>query len=186
MKCENCGVKVDKSFTFAIKKNQCPACGENIMDPETLGSYLTLQTLLKSSYKGIDIEGIATLIVANFELKQRFKDAAVSEDITVTEEEEEEAEDDEETAEEPEIMQDTDPDAEFKAKQKKEAKEILKQMRNEVYEEAVRDQWGLGDDENNITIGDDESIAEATGRMRQEQSHRNIVTGSRGAFRRSD
>jgi hypothetical protein len=184
MKCENCSVKVDKSFAFAIKKNQCPACGENIMDPETLGSYLTLQTLLKSSYKGIDIEGIAALIVANFELKQRFKDTAVGESITVSEEDPE-PEQDEEVVE-PEVVQDADPDAEFKVKQKKQAKEILKQMKEEVYEEAVRDQWGLGDDDSGILLGEDETVAEATGRMRQEQSHRNIVTGSRGAFRRSD
>src|SRR5690242_8766379 len=74
MKCENCEVNVGQEFAFAIKNNQCPACGKSIMMPEKLASFLSLQNLLRSNFKELDVEKVASLVVANFNLSQIFKE----------------------------------------------------------------------------------------------------------------
>jgi hypothetical protein len=63
MKCENCGAWVDPNFAFAIKNNQCPACGKEIMNREQLASYLSLVELLNTTKVSGSAE-LATLIVA--------------------------------------------------------------------------------------------------------------------------
>ena len=73
MRCSNCGVEVGKEFVFAIKNNTCPACGKCIMKSDQMGAYLSLCELLKSLMQEAMVEKVATLIMANFELKQTFK-----------------------------------------------------------------------------------------------------------------
>jgi hypothetical protein len=73
MQCESCNVVIRPEFTHAIKNNQCPACGQGIMQQAKLASYLSLRSLLESNVNDIDAETVASLIVANFELKQLFK-----------------------------------------------------------------------------------------------------------------
>jgi hypothetical protein len=77
MKCESCNIVVGSEFSFAIKSNQCPACGKSIMQTARLASYLSLKTLLENNFPNIDIERVTNLIVANFELKQAFKENSV-------------------------------------------------------------------------------------------------------------
>lgn len=165
MKCKSCNVKIDSSFSFAIKNNQCPACGDVIMDTARLNTFLSLRALLDSNFKNIDTEKVANLIVANFELKQLFKEELTSEDkegIT--------------------SLEDEDPDSEHKETQMAEAKVLLKKMREEALDEAEADHWGLGD-ANGLVDAADTSVE---GRMRLEQQQRadNIASGAQGSFRR--
>ena len=94
MKCSNCKIDIAKKYSFAIKNNQCPACGKHIMQPEKLAAYTRLQELVKNNFSGVDCEKLANLVVANFELKQLFKEGNLNEDteseVVVTEVQEDE------------------------------------------------------------------------------------------------
>jgi len=169
MKCQNCNVAVGQQFSHAIQNNQCPACGKPIMEQVKLASYLGLKTLLHNNFPTADAEKIATLVVANFELKQLFKEEltdGVSEDIVVEEE----------------IDPDVLADEESKVKQKAEAKDILQKMRQEALDEAEADHWGLGNA--NGLVSDDGITHEDVNRMKQNQSAENIASGARGSFSR--
>lgn len=73
MKCSNCGVEIPKEFTYAIQNNKCPSCGKAIMKQEQMAGYLSLVELIKTIVPKTKAEKIATLVIANFELKQLFK-----------------------------------------------------------------------------------------------------------------
>jgi hypothetical protein len=199
MKCDNCAVNVVPEFTFAIKNNQCPACGKNIMQAERLASYLSLQTLLNKSLPAADAENIANLIVANFEVRQMFKEEpkALERGIIPVEQagemvSEEVVEEEEETVEAS--------DAAFKQQQKKEAKEILRKMKQEALgedddEQSIRDEAltealaeRLGN-ANGLVMGEDDTPVSAAVRAKmeyeKERVRQNVVSGSGGAFRRS-
>jgi len=173
MKCENCGASVSAEFTFAIKNNQCPACGGHIMAPERLAAYASLKELL-STFEDVDVELVASVVIANFELKQRFKDAPkkvsqnLQEEGTIEVDEEDEG-------------------VEYKKAQMKEAKEIsakLKQMRQEALDGAIADEWGLGEAN---TLADKDTMHELIQRQRRQNSQDAVVSGmtSKNSFSRS-
>lgn len=186
MKCNNCKISIDKTFSYAIKNNLCPACGNNIMAPEKLAAFMSLQELIKENFPDINAEKVSNLIVANFELKQLFKESSVEveepKDIEVNKEE----------------MSDEEYDREYKAKQMEEARK-LKAMRESVFEDALRGQFGMEVDEEEIEIinpdldafigeGDELDPAELANRMKQSQkqsiSKSKMLSGS-GGFTRS-
>lgn len=186
MKCQNCGTKISASFTFAIKNNQCPACGHSIMDSKKLGSYLSLQSLLETKLPDIDSQKVANLIVTNFEVKQLFQ-----EDLN-SETEEGSSNNEESHAKESVVEVDEDDsyeenedvkyDEEYKAKQMEDARERLKSLREEALSEATAEHWGLGDANglvNPATLSVEEKL-----RWEQDQRRQNIESGSAGAFRR--
>lgn len=146
MNCENCKVRIGAEFIFAIKQNKCPACGENIMAGDKLSSFLSLQTLLKSNFQDLDVEKISSLIVANFELTQIFKDSdtqvAIVNNASTKEDENKKA------------------DAEFKKKQMEEARRI-KQMRDDALNEAQAESWGMKFDEDGTTGEYNDEIEQA-------------------------
>ena len=175
MNCDNCGSDISAEFIFAIKNNQCPACGKHIMAPERLASFVNLRELLANNFDNVDAERIASLVVANFELKQRFKEEIVkrekqnpSEEGTI------------------EVSED-DIDADERKAKLAEAREIgsrLKQLREEALGEAQADHWGLGE-ANAFT--DKETMHELVQRQRKEQSFDTVVsgTGGKNSFTRS-
>jgi len=189
---------VTPEFTFAIKNNQCPACGKSIMQAERLASYLSLQTLLNKSLPAADAENIANLIVANFEVRQMFKEEpkAIERGIIPVEQAGEMIS--EEVEEEEEAVEAS--DAAFKQQQKKEAKEILRKMKQEALgegddEQSIRDEAltealaeRLGN-ANGLVMGDDDTPVSAAVRAKmeyeKERVRQNVVSGSGGAFRRS-
>lgn len=181
MKCENCDIGVGPEFAFAIKNNQCPACGKSLMMPEKLASYLSLQNLLRSNFQDLDAEKVASLVIANFELKQIFKEelpkpkaeGIIKEELVV-----QPAANTEEVNED-----DISSDAEFKKNQLAESKAILKRMRDEVLDEAIADQWGLGNANPFAAASDVRVFAE---QEKRKQTQENIVTGARGVFKRSE
>lgn len=173
MKCENCSVTIGAEFSHAINNNQCPACGKAIMQQARLASYLSLRTLLDNNIaqKGVDIDRLASLIVANFDLKQLFKEDKISSEVPVVVREEEVVEKEE------------DPDAEFKEAQMKKSKDILQKMREEALMGAVNDRYGF--DDGGVLINDDDaSMHEIVNKEVQMQKHDMIVNGIGGAFRR--
>ncbi len=171
MKCESCNININSEFQHAISINNCPACGKNIMNTEKLANYVNLKTLLSENFNNIDYEAITNLIVANFDLKQLFKENKISTSIiTVGEQEKIVVEDNP-----------ADPDAEFKAKQKADAKALLKKMRDEAYEEAIKDDWGLGEELSN----DPEDVVISKNKIERTQSQENILNGTRGSFTRA-
>lgn len=181
MRCENCGVEVNSSFSFAIKNNQCPACGKHIMQQAKLASYISLRTLLENNVEGIDHESVASLIVANFDLKQLFKEELKKSDrggiMEVTEEK---------TEQEPPSQEEEDPDAEYKARQKTEAKAILQKMRDEALSGALSERYGFEDEGSMpLDFGDGDNVFDMTDEAKREKSRIAIQTGAGGSFSRS-
>ena len=193
MKGNSCKIVVEKIFSFAIKNNQCPACGKHIMPPEKLAAYISLQELIKSNFADVDAEKVANLVVANFELKQLFKESAVEESVAKpveTETETVEVSEDE--------MTDEEYDEIHKAEQLEEARAKLKKMKEEAYEDALRDQYGMSEveDEGGDMPGSDGGFfskdlppIEAANRMvqgqKQEVSQDKMLSGT-GGFSRTD
>lgn len=188
MKCDSCKTVIDAKFSFAIKNNQCPACGQSIMAQDKLAAYLSLRNLFSEvNVKAMSDEDIALLVVTNFELRQKFVETVDSSpepsteavSVSVTEETAQVIQ--EEPSKEDAAKSSDD---EFKKKQQEEAKAIIKKMRDEAYEDALRENWGLANPDGEIFEPGDSSMHETVTRAKQEQQRQNIVTGSRGAFRR--
>jgi len=187
MKCSSCGVEVSKDFTFAIKKNQCPACGGVIMPAEQLASFHRLKDLL-GEISGIDVDEVASLVVANFEIKQLFKTSPQKQPKS-----NDDAEGGVEVVEDEELTEE-------QLKQKHLSKKLaeakkLKKMRKEAYEDALRKQYGMGEiedveyDEDAPTLfeNDIDPVEEARMAKRYqsiESSKENMLSGS-GTFTRS-
>lgn len=136
MKCSSCKSDIDEKFKFAIKKNICPVCGESIMDADKLVAFTNLKNMLEANWDGLPVEQIATMVIANFELKQIFKKGETKETVMDVEEPT------------PKPKSDKDFDEEHKRYQMEEAR---KKIREEEYANALRNQYGMGD-----TAGDGE------------------------------
>ena len=181
MNCENCGVGVSQEYTYAISSNQCPKCGKTIMGSDRLASFLSLQGLLRNNFKDLDAEKVASLVVSNFELKQIFREELPKEGLIKVKSETVEVEEDDKTS-----------DNEYKKRQIAEAKVKLKEMRDialdsdpdmrdEILNEAIADQWGLGNANGIMTQEDIRIMAD---KEKKRQIQENIISGSQGAFRR--
>ncbi len=140
MKCNNCNIIISNKFIFSIRNNQCPACGKSIMHPEQIASFISLKQLLSNNFGDLDAEIAANLIVANFELKQLFKEDSSNKPIASREISDVEVSEDITDAESDEI---------HKVDQMAKAKEKLKEMKQEAYEDALKDQYGMNEDEVN-------------------------------------
>lgn len=197
MKCGNCSVDIGLEFTFAISKNICPACGEQIMSPERLASLVSLKSLLSTNFRSSDVDKISNLVISNFEIRQLFKEEPKLEEQSPRQEAR--AELTQETVEEvEEEVQAEDEDTIFKKRQQEEARAILKKMkeealdgedepdvREEAFTEALAERLGNA---NGLMMEDEtpiESAVRAKREFEMEQQRRNVVSGSKGAFRRS-
>ena len=176
MKCNNCKVAIGQQFIFAIKMNQCPACGSQLMHTEKLASYISLQQLLKNNFSNLEVEKITSLIIANFEIKQLFKDESPQmENNTV------------------EVIEDIESDEAYKKAQMEDAR---KQIREQEFENALKAQYGLdgsgGDDDGseifNKTDDSNIDLKEQARRMledvKKNEKYENMLSGS-GGFTRS-
>lgn len=158
------------------------------MPPEQLASYNNLKKLL-TDIPNIDANLVATLVVSNFELKQ-FKTAPnkdideVSTEETIIEVSEDDA------------LTDQEQDQIHKSKQVKEAKKKLKQMKQDAYEDALRDQYGMGESEaaetseNEGFFKENLNQIETYDRMKSEQlmedKHGKMLSGQGGFTRSSE
>ena len=197
MRCGSCGVNVGAEFTFAIQNNQCPACGKKIMRQDKLVSYLSLRELLKEQIvvKGVDVDKLASSIVANFELRQIFKEAEkelqnVEEEgnIEVEEETLEEAfskaigEDEEDEGDAP-VMHDG---VKYEKVDKEKAKAALKKMRDEAFNDALNDRYDIDFNEDELPVPGNEPNYEKKIFSQQARSRNMIESGANSAFRRSE
>ena len=179
MKCNGCNIKVGQEFAFAIRSNQCPGCGAQLMPADKLASYMGLQQLLKNNFPNMEVEKVTNLVIANFEIKQLFKEDGTQESIVTQVEED--------------IDSDAAYDAAYKKKQAAEAREFIEKERADVYSESVRAQYGMGDEdeENNIFDGDfdgdvnpSENVIRMATDAKQAKGHDGMISGA-GGFSRS-
>jgi len=186
MKCESCNVAVHPAFSFAIRNNQCPACGKRIMEQQSLASFLSLQELLKES-KDASPETVASIIIANFDVKQKFttasnknkaNEANVDNSDNVAENTQEA--EDIEVVEQTELNEDVD-DSVMDLSQKqnspiaeKQRLTALKRMRSDAYVEALSG--------NDVDFDLDATVPENKISGDQQRSQANIVNGSQGSF----
>lgn len=180
MKCENCNVTIMSEFIYAISINKCPACGQSIMQKAKLAAFLSLRELLDNHIvaKDVNINKLASLIMANFEIKQLFND---NEKQIITQ-----SSDEDEDEQSINVEEDENSDSEFKAQQLAEAKEILKKMRDEALSGAVKDRYGFGD-EGSVLL-DDGGTHEVVNKELQQHRQDIILSGSGGknSFHRSE
>lgn len=186
MQCKNCKVNISSEFTFAIKNNNCPACGKAIMAQENLVAFLSLQELLKLNLKNVDVDKIASLIVANFDVKQRFIVEA--------------------SADEPESMvvvedfQTQVSDLEQKKLQRLRDEALSEAKFNSALDDALTD--GEVEEDTRVTLKkqasyneilqadedinfhDADAVLDKVIGKRQQRSTQNIINGGPGAFRR--
>lgn len=195
MKCINCEIKIDKSFAYAIKNNVCPACGENIMSAKSLASYVSLQNLLEQTVPDADIEKIANVIIANFELTQLFRDAEKPKQPALKKKKQDKLE-----PADLEDEEDLDDDIEFESEVEEKpskfqlppmAKEAKEKLSSAEFKEKLKKQWGVDlDDGSDLFKGgppeSDDAITNALLRAAEEKkksSHDAIISGA-GGFRR--
>jgi hypothetical protein len=182
MKCESCGIQIDGKFSHAIKNNQCPACGKELMQKAKLASYLSLCALLQENCKNVDAEHVATLIVANFEIKQIFQNDLKSprKECTI-EVAEGEASAEEEDEGPDEVV--TEDGIKLSKINKGDAQKMLQQMRDDALNGAMSERYGVENGQEGIFMSEnsyeERSIAE-------QQSKRDaIISGTSGSFSRS-
>lgn len=190
MKCEVCKTNVDDKFEYAIKSNQCPACGKNIMSPERLAVLVSLKSLL-NGVLNTDAEKVANLIIANFDLKQKFKELPVGENIRPSEAPMPKAEvgsiENIEVSEDDGVnKEDIEFDETFKQRQMAEAR---KKIREEAYDSALRSQYGMEDSDSDFFTDENEDPVARADRLKQEYkrstSKDKMLTGG-GSFSRSE
>lgn len=66
--CSNCDTQIPPEFSFALKRNECPACGESIMDEESLALVEDLQASIKATAPVRDqtAEQLAMMLVTTY------------------------------------------------------------------------------------------------------------------------
>jgi hypothetical protein len=130
------------------------------MDAEKLVAFTNLKDLLTANFEDLNANEVATLIVANFEVKQIFQTSkplreGISKGRTnqppTTSQPEGQV-----GATKPMSKRKPQTDEEFdeqhKQKQMKDAKSKLKQMREEAYESALKSQFGMESEETDMSI----------------------------------
>lgn len=70
MDCASCGSDIPAAFSHAIRKNECPACGQAIMDEEALALLDDLRGCVSSAVRLRDesVERIALAVLASYDL----------------------------------------------------------------------------------------------------------------------
>jgi hypothetical protein len=169
-------------FIYAISVNKCPACGKCIMQKAKLAAFLGLRELLDNyiSVKDVNIDKLASLIMANFEIKQLFNNNSESQVV-------EQPNDEENYGQDVNVEEESeDTDYEFKTKQLAEAKEILKKMRDEALSGAVKDRYGFGDEDS--VLLDDGDTHELMNKKLQQHRQDIILSrsGGKNSFHRSE
>jgi hypothetical protein len=76
MKCVSCGIEISGAFKHAVQKNECPGCGNSILDEETLAIIEDLENTISSEItlrEGI-ANKLALVIVAKYNLSMNRQD----------------------------------------------------------------------------------------------------------------
>ena len=70
MECASCGSSIPPSFGHAIRKNECPACGQAIMDEEALALLDDLRACVFSAVRLRDeaIERVALAVITSYDI----------------------------------------------------------------------------------------------------------------------
>jgi len=70
MECASCGASIPTAFGHAIRKNECPACGQAIMDEEALALLDDLRACVSSAVRLRDeaVERVALAVIASYDI----------------------------------------------------------------------------------------------------------------------
>ena len=167
MKCFSCKVEVNSKFKFALTQNKCPACGDSIFSEQGLADYNFLKTLIEPLVNVNSLEKIIGVITDNFELtKKAIKVKSNDEQV--------------------ELIDDVivDEDEEYKINQMREARVIgdkLKKLREDAFNDALIDEFGLGNANGALTR---EEVAKIANEQKQQEALSKVVSGGDGVFRR--
>lgn len=73
MNCASCGAQVPALFGHAIKKNECPACGNALMDEESMALVEELRGFVLKSVKVREetADTLATALIAAYDIRYR-------------------------------------------------------------------------------------------------------------------
>jgi hypothetical protein len=189
MLCESCNTSIDARFAYAIKNNQCPACGQPIMSAVKLSSFLSLKELLSKHHPGIDSDAVSSLIVANFDIKQSFKNDLPNEEkkgimkqkIPINEEITEVVLEDDESGPIGPVVHDG---IMYEKVDKDKAKVMLQKMRDEALNDALDGRDDLVDEAEMLMSGDETLKQEYLLKRKREASLSKIKSGT-GSFSRS-
>lgn len=181
MKCSSCGVEINKIFALAYKRNECPSCGNKIVASGNPGAFVQLCSFLSEKIEKLsqsedvgetEIESLAADLINEFNIRLK-TDVA------------------EETA--------FNANAASPSSSALSEKEKLRKLRDEAYNDAIREQWGMSGevnlDEADVLSADiGEVLAEQMSgtnnaaalalEQKKRAASRNIETGMRGSFKR--
>jgi DNA-directed RNA polymerase subunit RPC12/RpoP len=161
MKCGSCSVEIKPEFTYARKVNVCPSCGNQIMPPERVELFNKLKELVSAAYSDLDLTGPVCLDFTEFEVRimpVKTKQTKTDSDVEVSEDEVETR-------------------SISSGKSGSSAPRSLHDLRKEAYEDALREQFGMLDDNGNA------NPVQLLIEDKQEQARENMLSGS-GAVRR--
>lgn len=73
MKCTNCGSDINPEFKHAISKNECPACGGQIMDEETMALIEDMENTIlnEAAVRSETARSLAMTLVARYDMALR-------------------------------------------------------------------------------------------------------------------
>ena len=143
MRCSSCSIEVSKEMKYCMSANKCPACGKRIIESNSMACFVPVCELLTSELGKIDlavegsIESLAATIITKFDVLPAGSMPTVFKADKVA------------------VESGIDPDdVEVRAAQIASGKKTLEQMREQAYNEAVGQQWGLEvTDEPELTPG---------------------------------
>jgi hypothetical protein len=165
MKCQSCSIEVSKEFKAALSKNVCPACGKPILASGNMAAFVPLCEVISQNFtvsanqvrqdlglvtqasmaakQEADIEALATLIISTFNVRSKSdKEEAPQQSAKVAE---------------------PGSDEEHKQKQMSDAKSALQKLRDEAYQDALREQWGMTPGEEALDPDVGEALADQMG-----------------------
>jgi hypothetical protein len=179
MKCNSCGIEVSSDFSYAIKINKCPACGQDILSAKD-----SILNLLGHLFDNEGAVKIACLIMDNFSFEISCVDNNTK--LTVLERKMKNAVKEKENENEGPVV--TEDGIRLEKFDKNASKDILQKMRDEVLNNAVEDRYGIGMGDGGIVLADPQGRAEASIAIKQEKARMAVLEGSGGkfAFRRSE
>jgi hypothetical protein len=70
MECRSCGIEIQSTFKVAIAKNECPACGNSILDEESLALIEDIENTIRSeaAVREETARNLATIIVSKYNI----------------------------------------------------------------------------------------------------------------------
>ncbi len=135
MQCSSCRTEIPSMFSHAFKKNECPACGDQLFDEETMGLMDDLETSILSEVRlrKESVSKLVLMLITGYDIKLR-DSIKIKEKKEITEEITEEV---------TEEFEEEDAEEEITEKQIKKKITISQQEREKIMAEAISKHYGV-------------------------------------------